>query len=136
MIDQFKGFFERIGHAADAQKQREAMIDLLIWMMYADNVLTLPENDRIDQITEEMEWDSPNRPSVYVNTSIAKIRDVLADDGKAQELLDSIDKRLGSDKMRKEAYEACRELANADGQVADEEMKLLNRVKHRFGIEA
>lgn len=136
MIDQFKGFFERIGRAADAQRQREAMIDLLIWMMYADNVLTLPENDRIDQITEEMEWDSPNRPSAYVNVSIAKIRDVLADDGKAKELLDSIDQRLGSDKMRSEAYEACRELANADGQVADEEMKLLNQVKHRFGIDA
>ena len=136
MLEQFRRFFERIGRAADAQRQREAMIDLLIWMMYADNVLTLPENDRIDQITAEMEWEAPSRPSVYINTSISKIRDVLADEEKGRALLEEIHSRLGTDRMRKEAYEACRELARADGQLADEELQLLNTVKERFGIKS
>lgn len=135
MLEQFRTFFERIGRAADAQQQREAMIDLLIWMMYADNVLTLPENDRIDQITEEMKWEAPTRPSVYINTSISKIRDVLADEEQGKELLEDIDDRLGTKRMRQEAYEACRNIAQADGQMADEEMTLLNTVKEHFGID-
>lgn len=135
MIDGLKRFFERIGRSADAQQQREAMIDLLIWTMYADTVLTLPENDRIDQITQEIEWDSPNRPSMYISQATPRIRDVLSDETRASELLDDINRRLGTDRMRREAYEACRELAGADGQLADEEMKLLQAVRERFGIK-
>lgn len=136
MLDQIRSLFKRIGSAADEQGHREAMIDLLIWTMYADNVLALPENDRIDQFTEELNWNSATPPQLYVNISIAKVRDVIDDPAKADVLLQDISDRLGSDTMRTQAYEACRDLARSDGELADEERDFLDTVKSHFGIGA
>lgn len=134
MLEQLSGLLERIGSAANAQKQREAMIDLLIWTMYADNVLTLPENDRIEKVSEEMKWESAMPAAQYLNLSIAKVRDVLDNQAKADDLLEDIRTRLGTAEMRREAYEACRDLAKSDGEIADKEMDLLTTVKERFNI--
>lgn len=134
MLDHIRSLFQRIGSAADEQSQREAMVDLLVWTMYADNVLTLPENDRIDQMTEEMSWSSPMPPQLYVNVSIAKVRDAIDDAEASESLLNDISDRLGSEKMRMHAYEACRDLAKADGEVADKEMRFLSTIKTHFGI--
>lgn len=134
MLDHIRSLFKRIGSAADEQSQREAMVDLLVWTMYADNVLTLPENDRIDQVTEEMSWSSPMPPQQYVNIAIAKVRDAIDDPEQGETLMNDISDRLGSSKMRMHAYEACRDLAKADGEVADKEMRFLGTVKTHFGI--
>lgn len=134
MLDDLRSLLNYVGRRADAQKQREAMIDMLLWTMYADKLLALPENDRIDQLTEEMEWDSPTPPSQYLKVAIAKIRDVLDDDDKAAVIMNSIYERLGTDEMRRDAYVACRDLAKVDGEVADEEVDFLNTVKQRFDL--
>jgi uncharacterized tellurite resistance protein B-like protein len=135
MLEQIRGLFKRIVSAADEQKQREAMVDLLIWTMYADNVLTLPENEKIDQVTEEMEWKSATPAQQYIYVSIAKVREALDDPTKAESLLDDISERLSSDEMRMRTYEACRDLASVDGEVADKEMHFLNAVKKHFQID-
>lgn len=134
MLDHIRSLFKRIGSAADEQSQREAMVDLLVWTMYADNVLTLPENDRIDQVTEEMEWSSATPVQQYVNISIAKVRDALDDGEKGDALLNDISDRLGSGKMRQHAFQACRDLARADGEIADQETQFLEDVRAHFGI--
>lgn len=134
MLDHIRSLFKRIGSAADEQSQREAMVDLLVWTMYADNVLTLPENDHIDHVAGEMTWHSATRPQQYVNIAVAKVRDALDDSAKADAFLDDISERLGSDKMRMHAFEACRDLARADGELADAERHFLGTIKTHFGI--
>lgn len=134
MIDELRGLLNYIGRRADAQRQREAMIDLMIWTMYADKLIALPENEHIDRLADEMEWDSPTPPSQYLQVAIAKIRDVFVDEKKAADEMDSIYQRLGTDEMRKDAYVACRNLAKVDGEVVDEEMDFLNTVKRRFDL--
>lgn len=134
MLDHIRSLFKRIGSAADEQSQREAMVDLLVWTMYADNILTLPENDRIDQVTEEMSWSSPMPPQQYVNVAIAKVRDAIDDPEEGEAFLNDISDRLGSAKMRMHAYEACRDLAKADGEVVDKEMHFLSTVRTHFDI--
>lgn len=135
MLDQIRGLFKRIGSSADRQEQREAMIDLLIWTMYADNVLTVTENDRIDELTEEMRWNSGTPAPQYLNVSIARVREALDDPEKSESLLDDIHERLGSHDMRVRTYEACRDLATADGEVAERETRFLARVREHFQIE-
>ena len=115
--------------------KREATIDLLIWTMYADNLLALPENEKLDQITQEIPWDSPTRPDQYINAALARVRDVVADPTLADGCLDDVSRRLGSRKARTEAYELCRELAQSDGQIAERETQLLERIRHEFGME-
>jgi uncharacterized tellurite resistance protein B-like protein len=115
--------------------EREATIDLLIWTMYADNLLALPETEKLDQITQEIPWDSPTRPDQYINSAFSRVRDVVADSTLADGFLADVSRRLGSRKARTQAYELCRELAQSDGQVAERETQLLKRIRAEFGIE-
>ena len=135
MLEQIRVLFRRIASTADEQKQREAMVDLLIWTMYADNVLTLPENEKIDQVTEEMSWNSPVPAQQYIYASIAKVREALDNSEKAESLLNDISERLQSDAVRLRTYEACRDLANVDGEMDDKELSFLNTVKTHFEID-
>lgn len=136
MLGQLVNRLKGLSSGAGAQMEREATIDLLIWTMYADNLLALPENEKLDQITQEIPWDSPTRPDQYMNVAIARVRDVVADSTLADGFLDDISRRLGSRKARAEAYQLCRELAQSDGQLAERETQLLDRIKAQFGIEA
>lgn len=134
MLDNVRDLLNYVGSKANAQQQREAMIDLLLWTMYADKLLALPENDRIDELSAEMEWDSPTPASQYLQVAVSRIRDVLEDPEKAAAEMDSIYERLGSDEMRRNAYTACRDLAKVDGEVSDEEQSFLNAIKQRFHL--
>lgn len=135
MLEQIRGLFKRIASTADEQKQREAMVDLLIWTMYADNVLTLPENEKIDQVTDEMSWNSTVPAQQYIYASISKVRQALDDSEEAELLLNDISERLQTDAVRLRTYEACRDLANVDGEMDEKELTFLSRVKTHFGIE-
>lgn len=134
MLDELRDLLNDIGRKADAQQQREAMIDLLLWTMYADKLLALPEADRIDEVSAEMEWESATPATQYLQVAVARIRDVLESEEKAAAEMDSIYERLGSDEMRRSAYEACLDLAKVDGEMADEELAFLNTVKQRFHL--
>lgn len=135
MLEQMRGLFKRIVGSADEQVQREAMVDLLIWTMYADNVLTLTEKERIDDLMDEMQWDSATPARQYVNISLARVREAIDDPSKSESLLDDIHNRLGSTEMRRRTYEACHDLAKVDGEVAERERELLARVKEHFQID-
>lgn len=116
------------------QQQREAILDLFIWTMYADRHLALPENDSLDEMAGDMEWSAVTPVSQYMNHSFARIREVLDDPEKSDQLLDDIHRRLEGDHMRQTAYEMCHDLAHVDGQFADREQDFLNRVRTRFAL--
>lgn len=134
MIDRLRALFGKITAGEAAQHQREAMIDLLIWTMYADGRLALPENDKIDSLAEELPWDSVTPFQQYLNTSIARVRSVLADEEKSDELLGDIYGRLRDDEMRTRAFRACRDLAQVDGEVDEAESVFLDTVRARFNL--
>lgn len=133
MIDRFRHQLKQFHAAHAAQGQREAAIDLLVWTMYADAALTLPEQDHIDTAVEALTV--PNLPmQQYLRASVAKVRDALRDQNQADVLLKAIKDRLETDTVRRRAYEAALDLARSDGEVADEEARLLSRVRDAFGI--
>lgn len=134
MLERLKGLFGKVDEAAMTQPQREAMVDLLLWTMYADRVLSLPENERIDQMQSELSWESVTPFAQYLSTSIARVREVLTDEEKADALMDGVYARLDSDAVRRKAYEAARQLAQSDGEIAEEEALFLERVRARFAL--
>ena len=136
MIDTLRKIFEKGDETGMQQREREAMVDLLIWMMYVDKVLTLPENDKIDRWAEELTWKSSTPVGQYISASTSRVRDALGDRDKAAALLEDIHRRLENEEMRREAYEACCDLAQADGQVADEEAQFLSLLKREFNVES
>lgn len=134
MLEKLKGLFGRVNGSGMTQPQREALVDLLLWTMYVDRVLALPENERIERVGSETSWDSATPFPQYLNASLARVRGILADDAKAEAFLEDIYERLGSSEMRRQAYEACRTLAQSDGEVAEEERRFLERIRERFDL--
>ncbi len=134
MLARLKGLFHKFEELSISQPQREAMLDLLLWTMYADRVLALPENERIDQLPDELSWDSVTPFPLYVSTALARVRESLADPDEAQALMDDVYARLGTEAMRRRAYDACRDLSGLDGDVSEEEAAFLERVRTRFGL--
>ena len=134
MLDRLQRFVGSLGSLQGAQAQREAMVDLLLWSMYADRRIALPENDHLDQLPESLPWDAVTPFSVYVGAALARVRDVLSDPVLADRFLDDIYERLGTGDMRRRAHEASVHLAQVDGQVAEEEALFLDRIRTRFGL--
>lgn len=134
MLKQLTSLFKRVDETDMQQRQREAMVDLLVWTMYADKVLALPENDRLDHMAEDLTWESTTPFSHYLNMSTAKVRDVLGNEDKAEELLNDISRRLETPAARQEAYDACCDLAQSDGEVVDEEVQFLNKLKSTLRV--
>ena len=135
MLDQLRKRLKGMGTSAGEQSQREALLDLLLWTMYADNLIALPESEHIEQLAAELSWESPNPPVQYLNKSVSRVRDVHSNPKDAQDFLDDVFDRLRTREMRLEAFQKCRDLAGIDGQISDEENRRLDLIKHRFDIE-
>lgn len=135
MIDRFRSQLKKFHAAHAAQDQREAALDLLVWVMYADASLTLQEQDHVDAAVEALT--APNLPmEQYLRSSVAKVRDAIQDSVRADQLLQDITRRLETDAVRRRAYEAALGVAESDGDVAAEETHLLTRVREAFGLPA
>ena len=84
MIDRLRSLLGKMNASHVPQQQREAMLDLLIWTMYADRRLALPENDSLDEMAGDMKWSAVTPVSQYMNHSFARIREVLDDPDEAE----------------------------------------------------
>ncbi len=132
MIDTLTRLFRHTDDVAGHQQQREALLDLLVWTMYADDFLALPENDEIERLAEEMAWESITPVPQYLNAATARIRHVRAGQEDAGDLLDDIYQRLGDDETRTRAYDACRRLARADGKISEGELQFLDVLEDKL----
>ena len=137
MIDRFIELIQgRVTDPKFDQAQREAVIDLLVWTMFADRHIASTETERIEAEAKRMDWDSPTGVDIFIAQSMTRTRGVLGDDDKSESYLDDISKRLGDTKSQHRAYKACLLLANVDGQIAPQEKDLLRRIAHRFGLDS
>ena len=134
LTDTLTDQLERTHEAGASQEEREAVIDLLVMTMYADRFIDTAENDAIERVTEQLDGDASLPLSQYLNTSIAEVRQTLGNKEKQHALLEDVNERLGTDKMRALAYQASRAVARADDEMADEEEQFLSSVRAVFEI--
>jgi hypothetical protein len=116
------------------QTQREALIDLLVWTMFADRHVAVPEQNYIHRQAGDLTWESPRAVELYINGAVRRTRDVLGSVGAESAYLDDIADRLADTEMRRIAYGACQELAGVDGERAPAELDLLERMRRRFDL--
>ena len=113
------------------QPQREALIDLLLLGMYADNMVSIAENQFLDDEVEELIWDSPTSPSAYLSAAIHRIRSAEEHPEKRRALLQSITERFGNTHGKQGALLVLKELLASDG-TAEEEQKFLAEIQRMF----
>jgi hypothetical protein len=115
------------------QTQREAMIDLCLLGMYSDDLISLSEQDFIEDEATHLTWESSISFSGYLERTIPKIRSAKGNSEHVEDLLQSIGDRLGSDELKRRASIEMEKLIASDGVVKLEE-QFLSEVHRVMGV--
>jgi hypothetical protein len=128
-------FRSREQEQPSSQPQREALIDLLVWTMFADRHVALPEQAFIAEQADGLPWDSPRPVELYIDKAVRRTREVLGDEAAEASHLEAIATRLADPQMKRAALSACEELIGVDGERAPSELTHLERVRVKLGVE-
>ena len=121
------GLIGRLFHKPEApnhgltQPQREAIVDLLTYCMYADNSVLLAEDRFITDTVAKFNWESKVPFDQFVVRSIDNLRNVRESQVDRDRFLASIKDRLGTAAVKAQALDLCQELFVADGVRSGEE---------------
>src|SRR5215831_6083960 len=111
------------------QPQREAIVDLLNYCMYADNLVFLAEDRLITDTVAKFNWD-PKIPFDQLNArSVGNARNAGESQVYRDKFMASIRDRLDTAAVKGQALDLCQELFLADGALAEEEDAVLQNLK-------
>jgi hypothetical protein len=111
------------------QPQREAIVDLLNYCTYADNLVFLAENRLIADTVAKFNWDPKVPFDQFDARSVSNARNASESQVYRDQFLASIKDRLDTAAVKGQALDLCQELFIADGAVADEEDAVLQNLK-------
>jgi hypothetical protein len=111
------------------QPQREAIVDLLNYCMYADNLIYLAEDRLIADTVAKFNWDPKVPFDQFDVRSIDNARNARENPGYREVFLASINDRLGTATVKGQALDLCQELFVADGARSDEEDAVLQNLR-------
>ena len=111
------------------QPQREAIVDLLNYCMYVDNLVFLAEDRLIADTAAKFDWDSKVPFDQFDVRSIDNARNATENPGYRGRFLASIRDRLSTAAVKGQALDLCQELFLADGERSDEEDAVLQNLK-------
>jgi len=111
------------------QPQREAIVDLLNYCMYDDNLVMLAENRLITDTVKKFNWDSKVPFDQFAMRSIDNARNARESQVYRDRFLASIRDRLGTAAVKGKALDLCQELFVADGARSDEEEDVFQNLR-------
>ena len=111
------------------QKQREALVDLLLLGMFADGSLKVSDDQELLSVIEEIGWESYQTPDLYFQSAIAKARDAADTEIGTLARLKKINDDLSSDDIRQKAITRLERFLSLDGEPGVEESKFLELAK-------
>ena len=111
------------------QAQREAIVDLLCYCMYADNLIMLAEDRLITDTVAKFNWESKVPFDQFAVRSIDNARNARENQGYRDKFLASIRDRLGTAAVKGQALGLCQELFLADGARSDEEEDVFQNLR-------
>lgn len=132
MNQRLRDLYSNVSVHATADREHEAVVELLLLVMVADHHISSEEIDMIREITVDSGWESATFSfDQYVGQAMAKVR-AATEAGTVDELLDDIDARVASTVLRQSLFSAAREVADVDHELDAEEETLLGQLAARF----
>jgi len=132
MTQQLRDMYSHVSVHATADREHEAVIELLLLVMVADRHVTDDELDEIRIISDDSGWESSTFSfDQYLGKAMAKVRAAVSA-GRTDALLDDIDGRIASSVLRRALFSAARDVAGVDRDIAPEEESLLGQLAARF----
>ncbi len=138
MLGKLKTLFsKRENEGADGmdQKQREAMIDLLLLCIYSDNELTLNEERIFDREIERFNWKSESSIDEYVANAKPKVLAILESQESRLQHLQKINRDLKNGEARYRALKLCNHLFYSDFDLGDEEKIFMKEIETTFAVK-
>jgi hypothetical protein len=111
------------------QKQREAVVDLLLLGMFADAPLRVSEDQKLLSVIKEIGWDSYQTADLYLQSAIARTREATDTAGGIKHRLDKIAEELKETELKQQALEYLTQFLGVDGAVDAEESRFLELTK-------
>jgi hypothetical protein len=111
------------------QPQREAIVDLLNYCMYADNLVMLAEDRLIADTVAKFNWEPKVPFDQFDVRSIDNARNAKESQVYRDRFLASIRDRLGTAAVKGQALDLCQELFVADGARSEEEDAVLQNLR-------
>jgi hypothetical protein len=111
------------------QPQREAIVDLLNYCMYADNLVFLAEDRLITDAVAKFNWDPKVPFDQFDARSVSNARNASESQVYRDQFLASIKDRLDTAAVKGQALDLCQELFLADGAQSYEEDDALQNLK-------
>lgn len=127
MSNPFQKLFSSAHKGKDGltQAQREAIVDLLLYCMFADNNVALKEDELISDTVDKFNWDAKVSYDAFSARSLSNVRAVKESPESRSDFLASAAKRLGSKDAKLRALTLCRKLFQSDGDISSDEQQLL-----------
>ena len=131
-MSSLSNIYGRISIHANEDAEHEAVVDLLVLMMFADGRVNEGEAAEIATIAADYGWEN-ERFSVqqYFGTSVAKVREAH-EAGSIEAFLDDVDQRIVNTVLRSAVQAEAQAVADADRERAPQEIDLLARIAKRF----
>ncbi|MFT4941052.1 MAG: putative tellurite resistance protein B-like protein [Paraglaciecola sp.] len=104
------------------QLQRQALFDLVLFLVVVDGVITDSEADFMHKWLETLEWNSVITKDDYYNTTLIKCYDAI-EKNTAEDFLTHRAKQLVDQEIKKEAMKLVRDIASVDGELDKSEKK-------------
>lgn len=137
MPTSLKNLFTPSGSQKDdglSQLQREAIVDLLHYCMYADNLVALKEDKFINNVASTLSWDKNISFETYEGMSIGNARRAKEQSAYREEFMKSVHSRLGATEVRQLAFDLVKQLFNADAHLSDRESQQLPIIRKALGL--
>jgi len=116
-----------------AQQQREAELDLLILMMYADRNIDDNENSNIAKQSNSLRWENKEyHVSLYIDKTVAKVRNIITDKEKLSLFIEDISTRLDDKETKDSAFVSVEKFMEIDFDISEKERELLATIKEIF----
>ncbi len=115
------------------QSFNEALIRLAVLLYQADGMVTLSEQDYLEDIMESLDWESPISRDAFFNDAIYQTRKAL-DTGDAQSYLKALKQDLVYDADK--VMEVAMAITGVDGERCEEEAELLSLLTHKLLAKA
>lgn len=114
------------------QAQCEATADVLVLALYADNHISLVEDQNLHQKIDELGWDVNLSPSQHLNLATSRARGANSPE-KIEFFLKERAEILETSEIKNYVFNKTVELLKSDG-ITSEENTFITQLKNSFGI--
>jgi uncharacterized tellurite resistance protein B-like protein len=136
--ERFVSIFHRLGAAfgrakeqSEVDEEHQAIVDLLVLTVYADERVSQEEMEALARFdVEHQDWDGGDfSVAEYLGPSIAKVRAAVGSPLDVDGLLSDAAAKITTPALRAEVPGYCEAVAQADGQLSADEVGIIAKIR-------